>query len=209
MTSAVIAESSGARTAADVLAAARALLLEQGFDALSMEQVRRRAGVSNGSLYHHYPTKGHLARAVYGQVLEDYQTCVADALHAAPTALTGIQGLVAAHIDWVLRSPPRARLLSDLRAYTLVQGEEPVWSAANRHAFALLQQWIASHVAQGSLRPMPFEVWMAVVIGPVMQMTERWCRQADPVVPDELRRHLSRAAWMAVAAIPVEPEDEP
>jgi AcrR family transcriptional regulator len=208
MTSAVIAETPGARTAADVLAAAQALLLEQGFDALSMEQVRRRAGVSNGSLYHHYPTKGHLARAVYGQVLENYQSCVSNALHAAPGAQDGIRALVSAHIDWVLQSPPRARLLSDLRAYTLVQGEEPVWSAANRRAFALLQQWIAGHEALGSLRPMPFEAWMAVVIGPVMQMTERWCRQADPLVPVDLRRHLTRAAWLAVAATPVEPEDD-
>ena len=63
-------------TSEQILAAAQALFLAQGFDATSMEQVRLKAGVSNGSLYHHHPTKAHLARTLYEAALGDYHAAL-------------------------------------------------------------------------------------------------------------------------------------
>ena len=55
--------STGARER--VVAAARELFLEREYDDVSTEQILDRSGVSRGALYHHFPTKLDLFRAVY------------------------------------------------------------------------------------------------------------------------------------------------
>ncbi|MFI0445411.1 TetR/AcrR family transcriptional regulator [Actinomadura sp. 6N118] len=53
-----------ARNARLLLAAARALFDEHGPD-VALDEVARRAGVGNATLYRHYPTRGDLLVAVY------------------------------------------------------------------------------------------------------------------------------------------------
>lgn len=55
--------STGARERA--IAAAHELFLEREYDEVSTEQILARSGVSRGALYHHFPTKLDLFRAVY------------------------------------------------------------------------------------------------------------------------------------------------
>ena len=182
-----------------LLAAAFELLTSGGFDALTMDQVRSRAGVSNGSLYHHFPTKAHLARAVYGAVIVDYQQHLLKALRPSVAARTGVEALVRRHIAWVLHQPAKARLLIDLREFTAVAEEPPVWQEANAQAHAALQGWIATHVRAGALQDLPYDVWFAVVIAPVLHLSERWVREPRPQVPARVRQALIHAAWKAVA----------
>ncbi|NKZ04561.1 TetR/AcrR family transcriptional regulator [Actinomadura latina] len=52
------------RNARLLLAAARALFDERGPD-VALDEVARRAGVGNATLYRHYPTRGDLLVAVY------------------------------------------------------------------------------------------------------------------------------------------------
>src|SRR3954453_8329205 len=52
------------RNAARLLAAARALIAEVGND-VALNDVARRAGVGNATLYRHFPTRGDLLVAVY------------------------------------------------------------------------------------------------------------------------------------------------
>ncbi|WP_433056707.1 TetR/AcrR family transcriptional regulator [Dactylosporangium sp. CS-033363] len=52
------------RNAARLLQAARALIAEGGND-VALDEVARRAGVGNATLYRHFPTRGDLLVAVY------------------------------------------------------------------------------------------------------------------------------------------------
>lgn len=53
-----------ARNAESLVAAARRLFAESGHD-VAMDEVARRAGVGNATLYRHFPTRGDLLVAVY------------------------------------------------------------------------------------------------------------------------------------------------
>ena len=59
-----------ARTREAVLAAARAAFAEQGFAGSSTAGIARRAGVTEGALFHHFPSKALLFREVF-VALED------------------------------------------------------------------------------------------------------------------------------------------
>jgi AcrR family transcriptional regulator len=48
-----------------LIEAATELFMEKDYDAVGTEEILRRAGVSRGALYHHFPTKLDLFRAVF------------------------------------------------------------------------------------------------------------------------------------------------
>ncbi|UZG45979.1 TetR/AcrR family transcriptional regulator [Caldimonas thermodepolymerans] len=185
-----------------ILQSASVLFLAQGFDATSMDQVRQHAGVSNGSLYHHFPTKNHLARALYEAALADFHASLLQAIRSDPDAEAGVRGLVAAYLGWVLKHPDRARVLHELRRTTAIAGVEPDWGALNAPVYAALRAWVAGRVERREMKPMPFAVWIALVFAPLLQLTPHWLRADKPAVPRDLRALLADAAWAAVGSLP-------
>ena len=51
-----------------LMQAASALILEVGFEAMTTAAVARRAGVSEGTIYRHFPSKEALAEAVFADI---------------------------------------------------------------------------------------------------------------------------------------------
>ncbi|MBK9236792.1 MAG: TetR/AcrR family transcriptional regulator [Rhodoferax sp.] len=180
-------------------AAARAFL-EHGFDATSMDLIRVAAGVSNGSLYHHFPTKSQLADALYAHTLREFHGAISEPISGGVGAQAGVQGLIRAYIRWVVTHPDRARLLHQLRRVNAVAQTQSDSADANQQAYTQLRQWVDQQVAAGDLRRMPFAEWMALVFAPVLSLTPQWVAQTRPSVPARTRANLEQGAWQAVAA---------
>ena len=186
-------------TADRLLQAAAGVFLAHGYAAASMEQVRQTAGVSNGSLYHHFPTKAQLADALLAHTLRDFHGALIAALKPRASAQSCVKALVRAYIDWVVAHPTGARLLHELRRQGDLPGAAGAWQQANADAFEALRDWVAAREAAGEVRALPLAAWIAVVFAPAMALTPQWVAQPQPVVPPRLRRALEHAAWMAVA----------
>ncbi|TDC87572.1 TetR/AcrR family transcriptional regulator [Actinomadura sp. 7K507] len=60
-----------------LLDAAEAVLSEQGTQALTLNAVADRAGVSKGGLLYHFPTKEALVRAMVARVIEEFDDLIA------------------------------------------------------------------------------------------------------------------------------------
>src|SRR4051812_19182540 len=58
------------RTRTALLAAAHAILEEQGFEALTMTAVADRAGVTRRAVYMHFPRRAELVGAIFDHVAE-------------------------------------------------------------------------------------------------------------------------------------------
>lgn len=197
---------STATTRERLLDAAATVFLAHGFTAASMDLVRQEAGVSNGSLYHHFPTKAQLADALYAHLLRDFHAALLPPVRGrAVQAEKGVKGLIRAYIQWVLQNPKSAQLLHALRRSGDISNgaegpNEAERDAANAEAFGTLTAWIAQRVEAGEMRAMPFHVWMALVFSPALSLTQRWVSQPTPTVAPKVRAALEHAAWMAVAA---------
>lgn len=178
-----------------LLDAAAQVFLAHGLAAASMDQVRQAAGVSNGSLYHHFPTKAQLADALYAHTLRGFHAALLLPITGRATAQSGVKGLIRAYVQWVETNPERARLLDELR-----QAGGAERDGANADGFGALAAWIARRVEAGDMRDLPFPVWMALVFSPAMALTRHWVAQPTPEVPAKVRAALEHAAWMAVAA---------
>jgi AcrR family transcriptional regulator len=180
-----------------LLAAAARVFLRHGFGAASMDQVRQEAGVSNGSLYHHFPTKAQLADALYAHTLRDFHAALLEPVAGRASAQAAVKAMVRVHIDWVLRHPEAARLLQDLKRAGPLAAGAGEWAQANDQGFGALRAWVDVKVAAGEMRPLPFPVWVAVVFAPSLSLTSFWITQSS--VPAKVRAALEHAAWMAVA----------
>ncbi|HYW55446.1 MAG TPA: TetR/AcrR family transcriptional regulator [Polaromonas sp.] len=185
-------------TRSKLLDAATKVFLEHGLTAASMDMVRVEAGVSNGSLYHHFPTKALLADALYAHTLRDFHATLLTPITNAATAEAGVKGLVRAYIQWVLQHPEQARLLHKLRRNDGMT-ESGERGAANADAYGALAVWVGQQVEAGEMRAMPFAVWMALVFSPSLSLTQHWVAQDKPAVPLKVRAALEHGAWMAVA----------
>lgn len=182
-----------------VLDAAARVFLAHGYADASMEQVRQMAGVSNGSLYHHFPTKTGLADALYGQILQDFHRTLLDRLRAGDSAEAGVKGMVRAFVSWVVRHPDRAALLHKLRREGDVTDASAPVSAANAEAFGALKAWVEARRAANELADIPFDVWMALVFSPTVSLAARWARAGQPSVSARTRAALEQGAWKAVS----------
>jgi AcrR family transcriptional regulator len=189
-----------ASTKAQLLDAAAKVFLEHGFNGASMDLVRQEAGVSNGSLYHHYPTKGKLADALYAYTLRDFHASLLIPLKSQASAEAAVKGLIRAYVQWVVKHPERARLLHKLRRTGDMADAASERNEANAEALGAIAKWIEAKAEAGEIRTLPFPVWMALVFSPAMALTGHWVKQDKPTVSPKVRAALEHAAWMSVAA---------
>ncbi|MCG2583787.1 TetR/AcrR family transcriptional regulator [Massilia sp. TS11] len=106
----------GYERAGAILAAARAMLAEQGFAALSMRGVAQQVGCSLSTLQHYFPSKDDLMAAVLTATFDNYQAAIDARLQAAPTAA---KARFLAVIDYFLddlRTPASSGLLLEIAA---------------------------------------------------------------------------------------------
>ena len=80
------------RNRARILEAARSLFAERGLD-VPIEEIARRAGVGNATLYRRFPTRDALISASFEHKLAEYAKAAEEALRA-PEAWTGFCTLV-------------------------------------------------------------------------------------------------------------------
>jgi AcrR family transcriptional regulator len=97
-----------ARNREALIAAAREVFGERGLDA-PLDEIARRAGVGNATLYRHFPTRQELVDAVFTEQMAEYADAVKDAL-ADPDPWTGFRG----YVSRILRLQADNRGLADV-----------------------------------------------------------------------------------------------
>jgi len=179
----------------EILDAALRGFAEKGLAGTTVAEVRKRSGASVGSIYHHFGDKEGIAAALYVSTLRDYQDGLLAVLAAGDDAERTVRALVRHHLRWVAADRDRARFLLSGRP-PRAAGEI---AQLNRRAFAATSGWLDEQVAAGQIRPIPFELFYAVLIGPAQEFCRYWLdgRTRTPLRTAE--RELAAAAWRALA----------
>jgi AcrR family transcriptional regulator len=146
---------------ADVLAAAAALLAEQGYAGLSMAAVANRAGVAAGTVYKHFGGKVDLVAEVFRSIVTHEVEVVREAA-AIGSALERTTAVIETFAHRALKSPRRAYVL-------LVEPVDPVIDELRlefRRAFRdVITRAIEQGVADGELPPQNAAVVAAALVG--------------------------------------------
>ena len=142
----------GEATRGQLIAIARRMFADRGYEDTSIEAVLKEAGVSRGALYHHFASK----EALFEAVAEDVETSVGEQTLAAAAA-AGSDGPVAAlragFLAWIrLAGDPVVRRILLIDASSVL-GWERWRSMEEDHALGLIRAVLQVIAEEGKLRP--------------------------------------------------------
>ena len=176
-----------------LLRAALVRFHDDGALSATLEDIRRDAGVSVGTLYHYFPDKAGLAAELYVELLAQFQDGFMTELRAHASAEEGVKAGVRFYLRWV--SANRA-------AAALLLGERPRAHATlrdrNQRFFAEAMSWWQTHVHYGTLRDLPFDMIAALWLGPANEYTRHWVAGRARRVPGGDADVLADAAWLTL-----------
>ncbi|HET6965136.1 MAG TPA: TetR/AcrR family transcriptional regulator [Acidimicrobiales bacterium] len=186
----------------DILEAALDTFIQVGESGTFIQEVCSRADVSVGTLYHHFGSKDQLIATLHYALLDDYQSGAGPILTADPPAEPGVRETVAYHVNWLVGHPRQATFLLQQPFAGYRSDQVPADLLQDNAAFLeVVHGWLDRRMEDGQLKKLPFDVVVALLIGPV----HHWVRgelYLDPVraaakAPEAVTA-LADGAWQAL-----------
>ena len=158
----------------EILDAARALLLEEGPDAVTLGSVSGRLGMTKPALYHYFPSKEALTRSLVAALIDEEVDELEAAVERAGPGENPIASMIRAF---------HAHYREDLHAFRFVYGQSQLYlnpelgidaamvrneiTPRTRHLFDMLESRSAgANLDKGerrSIRRLGFVAWMSVL----------------------------------------------
>ena len=127
------------------------LVGEGGPEAVSVREAARRAGVSPGAPFRHFPSREALMNAVAEEAQRRFRAEIEEALAEAPADPLGrFRCLGIAYLRWALRNPTHFEVISTHRFFDHERSSEV--SSDNAELIALTGRTLADAVSAGQLR---------------------------------------------------------
>jgi AcrR family transcriptional regulator len=148
-----------------IIVAARALASESGLGALQIAPVAERAGIAAGTIYRYFPSKDDLVAAVVSATAQREVAAIRAAAAAAPGALSGLAGAIAAFASGTLQG---RRLALAMLSEAPASGDAGPF-AFRRSISAEFEGLIRAAIASGHLLDQPPAAMAAAIIGAVVE----------------------------------------
>src|SRR5271163_1554408 len=197
-------------TRSRILDAALSCFIESGYEQTTITRIREQSGVSNGALFHHFPTKEAIADALYVDAIASFQQGLWDLLEGRPRSLrAALSGAISHQLCWIEENQDRARFLY-MRGH--LDWDSPAGAQLqelNRSLARAYREWMAPLLERGEIRPMSMLMLNAIVTGPVHAIARRWLagqlRSPLHAYADE----LADAATAALSGTPASARRDP
>ena len=135
--------------ATSLLAVVVAEFNTRGYDATSMEDLSRAAGITKSSFYHHVSGKEELLRAALQRALDGLFGILEEPAANEGPALARLQHIIYRQVEVLTSELPYVTLLLRVRGNT----DTERWALARRRAFdATIASLVADAVADGEVR---------------------------------------------------------
>ncbi|HEX5193564.1 MAG TPA: TetR/AcrR family transcriptional regulator [Solirubrobacteraceae bacterium] len=147
-----------------LISAARSLWGERGYADVGTPEIAAAAGVTRGAMYHQYPDKAALFRAVIERVESEAMQRLAASVAAAqpPTSAAALRIAADAWLSIATEPEIRRLLLLDAPA---VLGWADFRELAQRYGLGMTEELLNSAIEAGELRRQPVRPLAAVLLG--------------------------------------------
>ncbi|MGO8884671.1 MAG: TetR/AcrR family transcriptional regulator [Streptosporangiaceae bacterium] len=163
--------------AQSLLAVCVAEFNQRGYDATSMEDLSRAAGITKSSFYHHVSGKEELLRAALERALDGLFGILEEPAAQNGPALARLRHIIGRQVEVLTSELPYVTLLLRVRGNTEIER----CALARRRAFdATIASLVADAVAAGEVRA-GVDPWLAarLLSGMVNSIIE-WCKPGHP-----------------------------
>ena len=179
-----------------ILAAALDRFLSVGVEAASVADICRAAGVSNGSFFHHFPSKEELALELTLALRREYWDYLLAVMEPETDAMKGVERTIRAAFEYQQRFPER---------YRFGRSDDAPWMRDNVQRVrddnapyrGRAARWIGEQVAAGRLALFSPEIYGALLFGAAHWVARNAHSGPTPTdfdaVADELVRTVQKA----------------
>jgi AcrR family transcriptional regulator len=135
-----------------LIEAALALVEEGGVETVSVREAARRAGVSPGAPFRHFPSRNALMTAVAEEAQRRFRAEIAAAVAEAPSGdpLARFRSLGVAYLRWAMRNPAHFEIISSRRLFDHDKAAKV--SRDNHELIDMTERMLAEAFARGQLR---------------------------------------------------------
>jgi AcrR family transcriptional regulator len=190
-----------ARTRKRILTAALRCFLDRGYEQTTVAQIRMLSGVSNGALFHHFPTKEAIADALYVEGIASFQEGVREIVREPPRSLlAAVRAVIGYQLAWTERHADLARFIYQRGHPDFDSLGGAAVGALNRSLAAEVRQWVAPLAERGLIQPTPTLIVTAIVNGPAHAVARRWLAGQVHESLTSYADVLARAACAALSA---------
>jgi AcrR family transcriptional regulator len=183
---------------AQLLEAAQAAFVENGYHAAAMDDIAERAGVSKPVLYQHFPGKLELYLALLDKHSEGLEQLVREALASTHDNKERVYATIAAYFEFVSRDGAAFRLIfeSDLTNESAVRNRLDTVGLVCAEA-------IAEVIAEDTSLPDPDASLLGMALSGMAQVSARhWLAQGSSIPQDEAARLVGALAWRGLGSFP-------
>jgi AcrR family transcriptional regulator len=181
-----------------LLGAARAVFVAQGYHAAAMDEIAERAGVSKPVLYQHFPGKRELYLALITQHAEELTTAVRQALASTSVNKHRVAATIQAFFEFVDADGEAFRLVfeSDLTS------DDEVRQRVD-DAMRSVAESIAGVIREDTGLPDDQALLLGVALAGMANTAARYWVQNDQNIPrDAANQLIGQLAWRGVRGFP-------
>jgi AcrR family transcriptional regulator len=166
-------------TRAALIAAARRLFTERGYEAVATEEIVRAAGVTRGALYHHFGGKAGLLDAAYGQLEAESTERVARVVLGSDlhSPLAAMKAGIQAFLDECAEPELRQIALHDAPA---VLGWDRWREIGAANGLGLIEASLAAAIEAGEIRLLPVRPMAHLLMGALDEAAMLVARSDEP-----------------------------
>ncbi len=184
---------SGRRQA--ILATALQLFTKLGYFNTSVHDIQRQAGVSIGSIYHHFKNKEAIAKALFDSMVEEMSRKMEEIRVTYSTAHDRCRAVIAYLFDLTEKSPSVMQYVLYAKHREFMPDEKPICSS---RPFEMMKKMVVEGIEQGDIRGMEPIVAATSVFGGAIRLIylrlDGALEEPLPALLDE----IWECAWRAV-----------
>ncbi|MBC8092779.1 MAG: TetR/AcrR family transcriptional regulator [Pseudonocardia sp.] len=157
----------------------------RGYDATSMEDLSRAAGITKSSFYHHFAGKEALLRAALERAIDGLFALLDSDGARTGTPLTRLRHIVRGQVEVLVTELPYVTLLLRVRGNT----ESERWALERRREFdAQIAALVREAVDAGEIRVGVEPALAARLLSGLVNSVVEWARPGPSTLPDDVAR---------------------
>jgi AcrR family transcriptional regulator len=185
-------ERTKAANRAALVAAARAVFGDLGYEAVGVRDIVRRTDLASGTFYNYFPDKESVLRALVDEIAVEARARVRAARAAATTLEAFVADGYRAYFEFLARDPSTVALMRRNAGTIRTLFDEPALGAG----IAELRADLEAGVAAGTLPPHDTELMAAAMVGSAVEVGIAMVA-ADPI---DVERAVALVTSVFVAA---------
>ena len=181
-----------------ILAAARAVFAEMGYEAASVRDIIRRTGLASGTFYNYYRSKEEVAKAIASDAAERLRPILHACREQASNFESYLDGIIRAYFRFIL---DEQRTWKTARPFSERSSRVRFWTPAHAAVYEEIESSIALVLERGLSPRVDTRYLAAATIGVAREIGERLLERDPP----DLENAVAFAVHLILNGLPAVP----